>query len=207
MRGYLKESPLLSEELVSERRDALVLRNGIEVRVFPCTSKSIYGYSVPAGGMDELGRFKFEGAADSDVDIQASILRGQVNYPRAKLFKVSTPSGRDGVLYQDFQQSYGKNDPDRLVWHLSSERMNPDGVDPAFLARMRTRLDAMRYARLFEAEFSEDVGVFLPAHLVEAAVETGVTMRPPESGRKSVAALGIPCTSRSVRRSVSALTT
>jgi len=67
--------------------------------------------------------------------------------------------------------------------------MNPAGVDPAFLARMRTRLDAMRYARLFEAEFSEDLGVFLPAHLVEAAVQTGVTMRPPESGRKYVAAV------------------
>ena len=47
----------------------------------------------------------------------------------------------------------------------------------------------MRYARLFEAEFSEDVGVFLPAHLVETAVQTGVTMRPPESGRKYVAAV------------------
>src|SRR5216684_6469685 len=67
--------------------------------------------------------------------------------------------------------------------------MNPAGVDPAFLARMRTRLDAMRYARLFDAEFSEDVGVFLPAHLVKAAVQTGVTMRPPESGRKYVAAV------------------
>jgi len=52
----------------------------------------------------------------------------------------------------------------------------------------------MRYARLFEAEFSEDVGVFLPAHLVETAVQTGVTMRPPESGRKYVAAVVFfPC--------------
>jgi len=57
------------------------------------------------------------------------------------------------------------------------------------VARMRTRLDPMRYASLFDAEFSEDVGVFLPAHLVEAAVQTGVTMRPPESGRKYVAAV------------------
>jgi len=29
---------------------------------------AIYGYSVPAGGMNEVGRFKFEGAADSDED-------------------------------------------------------------------------------------------------------------------------------------------
>src|SRR5262249_30249522 len=41
----------------------------------------------------------------------------------------------------------------------------------------------------FEAEFSEDVGVFLPAHVIEAAVETAVTMRPPERGRKYVAAV------------------
>src|SRR5712691_4388023 len=182
MRDYLKASPALAPELVREKRDSLLLRNGVEIRVFPCTSRSIFGYSIPCGAMDEIGRFKFEGAADSDIDIQASILRGMVSYPKAKLFKVSTPSGKDGVLFGDFQESYGKEDPTRLVWQLSSEKMNPAGVDRAFLARMKARLDPVRYARLFDAEFSEDLGVFLPAELVDRATARGVTVRPTAPG-------------------------
>jgi len=119
MRSYLKDSPKLAQELAREKRDSLLLRNGVEIRVFPCTSKAIYGYSIPAGGLDEVGRFKFEGAADSDTDVQAAILRGQVNYPKAKLFKVSTPSGRDGVLFEDFQESFS---PESSVRDLSGDR-------------------------------------------------------------------------------------
>ncbi len=189
MRDYLKASPELARELVREKRDSLLLRNGVEIRVFPCTSKAIYGYSIPCGAMDEIGRFKFEGSADSDVDIQASILRGMVSYSKAKLFKVSTPSGKDGVLFGDFQESYGKEDPTRLVWQLSSEKMNPAGVDRTFLARMKARLDPVRYARLFNAEFTEDLGVFLPAALIDQATARGVTVRPPARGVKYIAAL------------------
>jgi hypothetical protein len=121
--------------------------------------------------------------------VPAAILRGQVNYPKAKLFKVSTPSGRDGILFEDFQESFGKDDPTRLVWQLSSEKMNPAGVDLGFIKRMKARLDPVRYARLFEAEFSEDVGVFLPAALIEAATDRGVTVKRPDPQVKYVAAV------------------
>ncbi len=42
---------------------------------------------------------------------------------------------------------------------------------------MRARLARMCVARLFEADFSEDVGVFLAAYLDEVAVEADVTVR------------------------------
>lgn len=67
--------------------------------------------------------------------------------------------------------------------------MNPTGVDLKFLARMRAAMDPVRYARLFGAEFSEDVGVFLPGVLIEAAVNAGVTMLEPEVEKTYVAAV------------------
>jgi len=85
-REYLKRSPLLSRYLVDETKDTLTLLNGIEFRTYPCSSKSLYGYSIIAGGMDEVARFRFEGAADSDEDVRMAIRRGMAHYGRkAKL--------------------------------------------------------------------------------------------------------------------------
>lgn len=187
-REYLKRSPLLSKYLVGETKDTLTLSNGIEFRVFPCTGKSIYGFSIIASAMDEVARFRFEGAADSDEDVQAAIQRGMVHYGnRAKLIKVSSPSSRAGLLYQDYQRSFGKPDPHRLVWQSTSEKMAPGVVDAAFIQRMREE-DPLRAARLYDAEFSEDVNVFLSAECIEAATEYGVRERLPEPRVRYIAA-------------------
>jgi hypothetical protein len=188
-REYLQRSPLLSEYLVGETKDRLTLSNGIEFRTYPCTSKSIYGYSIVAGGMDEVARFPFEGAADSDEDVQAAVFRGMAHYGgRAKLVKVSSPSSRAGLLYTDFQRSFGKPDPYRLVWRSTSEKMAPGIVDAAFIQRMR-EADPLRAARLYDAEFAEDVNVFLTAEAIEAATDYRVRERLPEPGVRYIFAL------------------
>ena len=188
-REYLRRSPLLSKNLVGETKDRLTLSNGIEFRTYPCTSKSIYGYSIVAGGMDEVARFPFEGAADSDEDVQAAILRGMAHYGgRSKLVKVSSPSSRAGLLYSDFQRSFGKSDRYRLVWRSTSEKMAPGIADAAFIQRMR-EADPLRAARLFDAEFAEDVNVFLTAEAVEAATDYRVRERLAEPGAEYIFAL------------------
>ena len=188
VREYLKRSPMLSRDLVAETADKLVLANGIEFHCYPSTSRSLYGYSIVAGGMDELGRFRFEGAADSDEDVQVAILRGMAHYGnRAKLIKASSPSDRSGLLYRDYLRSFGKPDPHRLVWQSTSERMAPGIVDAAFIARLREE-DPLRAARLFDAEFAEAVNVFLSAAAVEAATDYGTAERLPEPGAQYVAA-------------------
>jgi hypothetical protein len=188
-REYLRRSPLLSKYLVGETKDRLTLSNGIEFRTYPCTSKSIYGYSIVAGGMDEVARFPFEGAADSDEDVQAAIFRGMAHYGRrAKLVKVSSPSSRAGLLYTDFLRSFGKPDAYRLVWRSTSEKMAPGIVDAAFIQRMRDA-DPLRAARLYDAEFAEDVNVFLTAEAIEAATDYRVRERPFDPGAEYIFAL------------------
>ena len=54
----------------------------------------------------------------------------------------------------------GQDDPDLLVWRAPSTLMNPS-LKPARLERER-RLDAVRFAREYEAEFVDDVAAFLP---------------------------------------------
>jgi hypothetical protein len=150
---------------------------------------SIYGFSIVGAAMDEVGRFRFEGAADTDVDVQHAIKRGMAklyNKP-AKLIKISSPSSRAGLLYTDFQRSFGKPDPHRLVWQSTSEKMAAGIVDSAFIQRIREE-DPQRAARIYDAEFCEDVDVFLSAEVIEAVTDYGTFERLPEDGVKYIAA-------------------
>ncbi len=139
--------------------------------------------------MDEVGRFRFEGAADTDVDVQHAIWRGMAKLynNRAKLIKISSPSSRAGLLYTDFQRSFGKPDLHRLVWQSTSEKMAAGIVDSAFIQRIREE-DPLRAARIYDAEFCEDVDVFLSAEVIEAVTDYGTFERLPENGAKYIAA-------------------
>ncbi len=59
-----------------------------------------------------------------DAEIQASIRRGMLSFPFPRLVKISTPYMKSGVLYDDFKNAFGQDDPDRLVWRASSTLMN-----------------------------------------------------------------------------------
>lgn len=170
--GFLG-SPVLAAMLDGEPlATSLRLKNGVEVRCFPCTLKSMRGYSVCAAVLDELAFWRLEGSADSDIEIQTSIRRGMSGFqPHAKLVKISTPYMRSGVLYEDDRRAYGRPDPDLLVWRATSGMMNPVVFTPEALERERRAMnDPGRFAREFEAEYADDVSAFLAQHLIDGAV-------------------------------------
>jgi hypothetical protein len=185
--AYLLRSPVLSGLLDgAPLASSLRLRNGLVVQCFPCTLRSMRGYSVPCGVLDELAFFRLEGAADSDVEIQASIRRGMIAFPATKLVKISTPYLKGGILHADFKRGFGQDDPDLLVWKASSLLMNPT-LRAERLDRER-RLDPTRFAREYEAEFAEDLETFLPSAWIESAIRTGRHELPSQGGCRYVAA-------------------
>jgi hypothetical protein len=158
--------------MIEEPREAeLWLTNGIRVVCFACTAKSVRGFSIPAAVMDELAFYRIESGADADVEVQTSIRRGMAGFADTRLVKISTPYLKGGVLYDDFTRYYSKPDPDVLVWQASSLLMNPT-LDGRRLARQQ-RLDSQRYAREFEAIFSDDIESYLPGAWIEGAIVEG----------------------------------
>jgi hypothetical protein len=176
IRDYLR-TPLLRDRIDVEMSTEIALTNRVSVAVFPCTMRSLRGYSIPVGVMDEIGYFRLEGSANSDEEVQASIRRGMVNFAGTRLVKISTPYMKGGVLYDDFKRAFGQDDPDLLVWRASSLLMNPS-LATETLDRER-RQDPKRYAREYEAEFAEDISAFLPSAWVDAAVRPGRHELPP----------------------------
>jgi AcrR family transcriptional regulator len=182
---YFRSSPLLRTLIEDERVNELDLTNRTTIACFPCTKSSLRGWSNPCAGLNEIAFWRLEGFADSDAEVQASIRRGMLSFPRTKLVKISTPYTRGGVLFADFQRGFGQDDPDLLVWKASSALMNPQITD-ARLERER-RLDPLRFAREYEAEFLDDLATCFEIGALRPCVDVGVRERPPVPGLPYVA--------------------
>lgn len=187
VKDYVSRSPILRTMIEEVLASEIVLSNGISVVCFPCTLKSLRGWANPAAVMDEVAFWRLEGAADSDAEVQASIRRGTLNFPNPRLVKCSTPYMRAGVAYEDFKRGFGQDDPDLLVFRATSIQMNPT-LTPARLDRER-RLDPVRFAREFEAEFAQDLDTFLPSAWIDTAVVAGRHELPPQDGTRYYAAI------------------
>lgn len=187
IRDYATGSPLIRQLIEEEREAELWLTNGMRVVSFACTAKSIRGWSIPSGVMDEVAFFRLEAGAAADVEVQTAIRRGMVGFTHPRLVKISTPYIKSGVLYEDFTRYFGQADPDVLVWRASSLLMNPT-LAGAQLDRQQ-RVDAQRFAREYEAEFADDVEGFLPAAWIDAAVVAGRHELPPRRDVAYVAAV------------------
>jgi hypothetical protein len=189
--SYVKDSlmgsPLLRGMVADVLNLEIALTNGLTIACFPCTLRSLRGWSIPVGVMDEAGFFRLEGQADSDAEIQASIRRGMVSFPSPRLAKISTPYMKSGILWDDFRKGFGQDHPDLLVWRAPSALMNPS-LRVERLERER-RLDPDRFAREYLAEFAEDLEAFLPGAWVDAAVVPGRHELPPREGVQYVAAV------------------
>ena len=182
--SYIRDSLVGSSLLNSMVADVLsleiVLTNRTTILCFPCTLRSLRGWSVPAGVLDELGYFRIEGQADSDAEIQAAIRRGMLAFPSPRLVKISTPYMKSGILYDDFRRGFGQDNPDLLVWRASSQLMNPTILSSRL--EEERRKDPGRFSREYEAEFGEDLDAFLPTELVAGAVISGRVALPPVAG-------------------------
>jgi hypothetical protein len=178
---YLRSSPLLRSLIETERAVEIDLVNRTTIATFPCTKSSLRGWSNPAAGLNEVAFWRLEGSTDSDSEVQASIRRGMLSFPRTKLIKISTPYMRGGILFDDFQRGYAQDDPDLLVWRASSALMNPS-ITTDRLDRER-RLDPIRFQREYEAEFIDDLSACFEYGPLLACVAEGVRERPPMEGR------------------------
>lgn len=87
---------------------------------------------------------------------------------------------KSGVLYEDFKRGFGQDNPDLLVWRASSALMNPT-LTVERLERER-RLNPDRFAREYEADFTDDLQAFLPGAWVEGAVVSGRRELAPQPG-------------------------
>lgn len=179
---YLREMldiPMFKGSITRETNELLELSSGVAIEVVTASYRTIRGRTVVAALCDELAFWRTDDGANPDSEIIAALKPSMATVKGARLLKASSPYSRRGVLWNDYRRHYGKDDSPTLVWKAATRDMNP-GVPESFIAAAY-KDDPASAAAEYGAEFRTDVGGFVDATLVEAAVDRGVMVRPPST--------------------------
>jgi len=96
------------------------------------------------------------------------------------LIGISTPYRRAGLLYTKWKDHFGHDDDDVLVVCGPSRTFNP--TLPEKIVEDALKRDAAAARAEWLAEWRDDIAAFISRELIEAAVDKGVPVRPPEPG-------------------------
>jgi Terminase large subunit, T4likevirus-type, N-terminal len=184
VREFLKVK-LLSPLIPRETLESLELSNGITIEILPASYRTIRGYTVVAALLDELAFWRTdEGSSNPDREIVNAVRPAMATVPASRLILASSPYGKRGELWDTYQRYYGKPG-DVLVWKAPTKVMNPtirqSVVDAAY------RKDPADASAEWGAEFRGDISGWADRALIEAAVDHGMTVRPPIPGVTYVA--------------------
>jgi hypothetical protein len=170
--NFFREIPLLNKMVVAQMKDSLTLSNGTRLEVQTCDHRSVRGFTMLGGILDELAFWPTdEHSASPDTEVINAVEKGSVNILSAMLLGVSSPYSRVGALWEAYQNHYGKDDSDELVWKSDSRSMNPT-LSQKIIDRAYEK-DAQQAAAEYGGHFRSDLANFLTPEAIVACVFAG----------------------------------
>jgi hypothetical protein len=179
--GFLQAVPVLRAKVERETAEGIDLKGSISIAVKTCSFRSVRGYTLLAGILEELAFYRSEESANPDKEVLAAIRPSLETVPGSLLLGISTPYSKSGALYSAFKDYYGKPGGP-LVWKAPSTMMNPT-LRPESIARALAD-DPEAAKAEWLAEFRSDISNFIPSDLIESLVVPGRVELQPEPGVK-----------------------
>lgn len=176
IRSYFLDIPMLAAMLTRETATGFELNNGIDIAILTNNFRSVRGRAVLLAVFDELAYWRDESSAAPDKELYKAIVPALASIPGSMIIGISSPYRKSGLLYDKFKKHFGQND-DVLVIQAPTRTLNPT-IDQKLIDRELAD-DPAGAAAEWMAEFRNDIGGWLDIALIEAAVDYGVTVRPP----------------------------
>jgi len=170
IKGILQVSPLFTGMIEKDLTWEINLSNQVGVKVATCDYRTLRGYTVAGAILDELAYWRSEGSNPSQ-EILTALRPALATIPGSLLLGISSPYGKTGPLYEVFQEKYGQDDEDVLVWKAPTKIMNPTVRDSVINRAMKTDYAAAKSEWI--AEFREDLASFVPPEVIEDLVIQG----------------------------------
>lgn len=177
--GYCREAfdvPMLAAEVVRDTAEALELRGGVTLAVYPCRPSALRGIRSPMAILDEAAFYvSSEGRAVDREMLRA--VRPCLATTGGKLLILSSPYGQTGLLWDLHRQHFAREESPVLVWTASAPTMNTT-LAADYVERMRED-DPEAYRSEVLGEFRTGLSTFLEPEALEACVVEGVREREP----------------------------
>ena len=170
IRGILSAVPMFSQMVVSDKLEQIELNNDVIIAVHTADYRAVRGYSIATVILEECAFWPTGESASPDSETLAAIRPATLTIPSSKIFAISSPYSRTGILYDAYKNHFGKNG-DILVVRASSIEMNPTlskkEIERAF------ELDPESAKAEFNAEFRSDIESFISREAVEQVTILG----------------------------------
>jgi hypothetical protein len=175
--GFFERVPLLYAT-ADRIGDDIQLKNGAEIVVGTNSMRALRGKTYAAAIYDECAFFRDESFSNPDAEVDAAVSPGLMRFPGSLKILISSVHRRAGLLHDRFAQFYGKDSDETLVVLGESLQFNPT-LDQAEIER-QLAADYERASAEYLSRWRDDLTSFLDRALVEAAIDQGVVVRPPQ---------------------------
>ena len=171
IRALLMQVPMLTRMVERETAEAFDLNNAVSIEVGTASHRSVRGYAILAGLLDEAAFFPTDDAAEPDYEIINALRPGMATIPNAMLLCASSPYAQRGALFDAFKRHYGKDGDPILIWRAATRTMNSTVPQSVIDAAMEA--DPQSAASEYGACFRTDIENYVSRDVVEAAVIQG----------------------------------
>ena len=180
IRAYFETVPALAALVKSIDSESVELRSGVVIEVHTNSYRSVRGRSIICAIFDEVAFWRSEDSATPDIEVAGAVAPGLARMPNSMLILISTAHKRSGLLYAKWKSHYGCDDDDVLVVRGGTTTFNPT-FDAKVIAR-QIESDPALYRAEYLSEWRDDLSSWISRELLEAAVDSGVVVRPPVAG-------------------------
>jgi len=175
VQGYLRaifETPMLREELVSDRKNEFEFRNSARVEILPGDFRHSRGYTLLSVIVDEIAFFGLseESKVRSDTELIRA-LQPALATTGGKMICIGSPYARKGWCWTTYRKHFGNNKSNVLVWNAPSRVMNSTLPQKVIDRAMAEDMAAAKSE--YMGEFRDDVGIFLPREVIENLFVSG----------------------------------
>ena len=184
--GIVEASPMLASLLTNKTSDSLEFSTRVDLSIWSANYRTIRGQSSPLAVTDEAAFLPVENSALPDVELMTA-LRPSLATMNGVLWVISSVHAKRGEVYETWREHYGPTgDPLILVAKGTSRQFNPS-LKQKVVDRALQR-DPLLARAEFLSEWRTDVSGWLDRTQIEAAVDVGVSVRPPQPGVRYVCA-------------------
>jgi hypothetical protein len=125
-----------------------------------------------------------ETSSAPDAEVYAAIRPSLATLENSMLIGISSAYRRAGLLWDKYRKHYGVDDPNVVVIRATTRQLNP--LIDQMVIDQDLADDPQKAAAEWLSEFRSDLSSYVDPMLIESAVDVGVTVRPPEAGKRYV---------------------
>jgi hypothetical protein len=184
LKGMFAAEPFKSLLASEPNTEDIKLKTGVTIMVRTGNFRTVRGPTYIGIIGDEIAFWRNEDSKNPDEEIINALRPGMATIPGSILMGLSSPYARRGVLWNEYEQHWGKENENTLVWQAETLLMHPGDPELAAFVAREYEKDPLKASAEYGAQFRRDVESYVSLEVIRACTAQGRTALPPIPGQQ-----------------------